>query len=68
MASAAKPTSTKARGCVGKVRHDTKAGAETQMWSMVRDLGAARRGVNVYRCAHCKGFHVGHRPGNTRRR
>jgi hypothetical protein len=52
-------TRTKGRGCDGKQRHDTKAKALAQLRSLQRNYAA--RGIVVYRCRHCDGWHVGHR-------
>ena len=60
-------TRTKARGCEGKVRHNTRKEAMGHLWSMVH-RGASLQRLNVYRCKHCGGgWHVGHRPGSRSR-
>jgi predicted restriction endonuclease len=44
-----------------KQRHETHKEAEQQLWSLVRDTGARRHALTVYRCKFCGGYHVGHR-------
>lgn len=67
----AKPTATAARACEGKQKHWTRKGALAHMAAMVRQ-GASPAGLNVYECptrrhGEQRHWHVGHRPGITRR-
>lgn len=50
---------TKNRMCTGKVKHPDKASAERALRALVA-RGAARSRLNVYRCDHCRQWHVGH--------
>lgn len=59
-------TNTKNRGCTEKVRHDNRQTALAAMWSLVHRRGACPARYNVYRCRHCPGWHVGHRPRRRR--
>lgn len=45
--------------CDHKRAHSTRAYADAQLRSLV-DAGASVGELNVYRCRHCKQFHVGH--------
>jgi len=45
------------RACETKVRHLTHAAAMKHLRSL-----RSPDPLNVYRCAFCKGFHVGHKP------
>jgi hypothetical protein len=50
------------KACTGKVRHADAVGAQAQ----IRQIRRANPGtpyLNVYRCAFCSGFHVGHAKG-----
>lgn len=50
-------------GCTGKIRHETWAAAEELLTNLrlSRDEHASRaRLLNVYACAHCAGYHIGH--------
>lgn len=55
--------------CESKRRHDT----EDSAWAAVRGtirLAAFRengKGLGVYHCRRCGGWHVGHRPGSLSR-
>lgn len=46
--------------CGAKVRHATHADAMLHLRSL-----RSRDPLNAYRCAFCKGWHVGHRPGQN---
>lgn len=59
-------TSTKSRGCGAKHQHTSRQAAERQMESLI-DAGEYAGNLNVYRCRHCRTWHVGHRPGNQRK-
>lgn len=52
-------------GCKKKHKHGTRQAAERHMNSLI-DGGAYEDSLNVYRCAGCGTFHVGHRPGYRR--
>jgi hypothetical protein len=54
-------TTTRARGCDGKHGHDTRAAADRHMRDLIHRCGAAEARLNVYRCRHCRLYHVGHR-------
>jgi len=58
-------TATKNRMCEGKHRHPTRAEALAHIGSLVR-RGAHGGRLNAYKCPHCDGFHVGHRPRRRR--
>lgn len=46
-----------------KVRHATRDGAISAAFRLLaKDNDAGHRPINVYRCAKCGDFHVGHRP------
>lgn len=42
----------------GKIRHATEGAAYAHLRSLEHDRGEIR--LNVYRCAHCGCWHVGH--------
>lgn len=45
--------------CVGKTRHESRGMAEREL------KRSNHRGMlNTYRCDHCGGFHIGHKPGS----
>jgi hypothetical protein len=58
-------TRTRARQCVGKVRHDKRHDALDHLWRLVRK-GARLSRLNVYRCGFCGGLHVGHKLRRSR--
>ena len=58
---------TAARCCEGKRRHDTRAKAGDHLATLAR-AGANYHRLEAYRCRHCDGFHVGHRPKPRTRR
>lgn len=53
--------------CESKVRHATRAIADMALrhtgWK--GPFSETRRGLSVYQCGNCGGFHVGHRVGVT---
>lgn len=51
--------STRARSCEGKFAHPTHDSAQEHLMRMLR-AGSVR--LSVYRCKHCRQFHVGHLP------
>lgn len=51
---------TKATECGGKQAHDTRRAAEDHRQALRRRIGIPVR-LSVYRCQHCKKFHVGNR-------
>lgn len=57
----------RSRSCARKVRHETRADADSALSSLIR-RGATAYDRHVYKCSHCGGFHVGHRVGGGRRR
>lgn len=59
-------TETKARKCGTKIRHESRGAAFVHLRRLVM-RGAAKVWLNVYRCEHCDGYHVGHRPGRRKR-
>lgn len=46
--------------CLGKIRHRT---AEDAQIERVKAMKRGVRGLNVYYCKYCNGYHVGHKPG-----
>ena len=58
--------------CDGKVRHESANAARAHVASMLKHgTEARRRGrggtkISVYRCPHCKGWHVGARRRRSR--
>lgn len=70
---AANVTQTRMRSCGDKIRYETEGGATRAMWGRIRRLGANPDSVNVYPCKFNerdgkKHWHVGHTPGNLRKR
>lgn len=49
---------SKKRSCGTKTRHETQGAAEGCRRSMERRK--ADLSLHVYKCRHCKGWHVGH--------
>lgn len=58
---------TRARACDGKQRHPNREAAVQRLLALARKTGTATHSLNVYRCRHCQGFHIGHRPIGRRR-
>lgn len=58
-------TSTKARRCGTKRRHETRDAALGHLYALVRK-GASPALVNVYSCTDCGSWHVGN--GRARKR
>lgn len=58
-------TRTQARSCTGKQRHHSKAAADAHRAALIRS-GGSRLVIVVYRCPHCRGWHVGHRSRRRR--
>ncbi|MGR7002417.1 hypothetical protein ACU686_37745 [Yinghuangia aomiensis] len=54
---------TKNRGCTGKIRHETRAAADKHL-GFLRRIGGVR--MQVCKCNHCHGWHVGHIPRRRR--
>lgn len=57
-----------ARGCIGKVGHESWAEAETAVVRILEENAAAgqpQRGnrLSAYKCVHCRKWHVGHSAG-----
>lgn len=59
-------TKSKGRSCAGKRRHPSKAAAKSARASLVRSGLAYPGQMSVYACAHCGGWHVGHKPRRRR--
>lgn len=60
---------TKRRQCGDKAQYATKAEAEVGMIAHIRRFGTAPGTLKVYRCPHCRLWHIGHvRPGRGRGR
>lgn len=54
--------------CAGKVRHAERGHAFAAMRKTVSKMIIGRHdAMSVYRCPHCGGWHVGHRPTAQRR-
>lgn len=53
------------RSCEGKRRHPDRDAAAAHAGRLNRGRDAADR-VEPYRCRHCRGWHVGHRPDARR--
>lgn len=51
--------------CEGKIPHTSRRNAEKALYSMNK-IGA--RGLHVYKCKRCQGYHVGHNPYHQRKR
>lgn len=51
---------TKARECGSKQQHKTRQAARDHLWALIRS-GTRPGAMSVYRCHHCKTWHVGHR-------
>lgn len=56
--------SPRRRGCAGKRKHPNPASAQSVIEQLVAG-GARRDSLNVYRCRHCRSYHVGHTPGSN---
>ena len=54
----------KVKGCDGKRSYKTRKIALQTMGCVKRKRGVEN--LNVYKCVHCKGFHIGHK-GKWRR-
>lgn len=52
----------RASSCARKVRYGHAETAETARLHMQRKTGEA---LEVYKCRHCDGWHVGHRRGHA---
>lgn len=50
------------RECEGKARH-TERGHAMIALRRLHQMHGHQGQLHVYRCPHCGGFHVGHRPG-----
>jgi len=44
-----------------KQAHDTRRAAQDHLFSLMRNKGARRRSLEVYRCRWCGKYHIGHR-------
>jgi hypothetical protein len=44
--------------CVGKVRHDSKEAAHA---ALGKTFNGSVRGLHLYHCRFCNGWHVGHK-------
>jgi len=55
-------TATKGRQCRGKKAYATRGAAQAVSSWLIRHMGSLPAHVSVYRCKHCKLYHVGHRP------
>jgi hypothetical protein len=62
------PNGSKGRSCDRKRRHESKESAERQKAQLTRDTGSAWFRMQVYRCRHCNGWHVGHTGRSKRKR
>jgi hypothetical protein len=51
--------------CSGKVAHPTRMAADSQLKKMNRPQ---QHQMNVYRCDNCDQWHVGHKPGQQKRK
>ncbi len=51
---------TEANSCTGKQRHATREGGLSHLLALAR-AGAKKSRLQVYPCAFCKAFHVGHK-------
>lgn len=60
-------TGPKARECGTKQQHPTQAEALAHWSALVRG-GSSRKRLTVYRCRHCRAWHVGHKPKPRRTR
>jgi hypothetical protein len=49
-----------ARACFPKEQHETRGAAEAQMRSITRRGLEKNPAIHVYKCPHCKTWHVGH--------
>lgn len=52
---------SKSSECGGKQQHATKQAAVDHRASLARN-GAPHWRLSVYRCQHCRAWHVGHHP------
>lgn len=52
------------RSCTGKQRHTSLEAVFAARRAIMRASKAEAGSLNVYRCAFCGGFHVGHRKGS----
>ena len=52
-------TGTRGRACTGKKTHTSRPGADEHRDQLIT-RGAAPEGIRVYRCRHCRMWHVGH--------
>ena len=57
-------TRTRARSCEGKKGHASKLDAEAHRQRKIKQ-GAFYASLIVYRCRHCKKWHVGHPLGSN---
>jgi len=55
------------RSCTGKQRHASVEAGFAARRAMMRASKSAAGSLNVYACAFCGGFHVGHRKGSGHR-
>jgi len=51
------------KACDGKVRYKTSKSAHNEAFRRMRESG---EWLNSYKCAFCKGFHIGHPPKRVR--
>lgn len=60
---------TRTRQCDGKIAHQRKADAKAHAVRITSSIGTGnRRRAVVYRCPHCRLWHVGHPPTTDRSR
>lgn len=52
-------TGTRGRACTGKKNHTNSEAAHAHRERLISQ-GAAPEGVRIYRCRHCRNWHVGH--------
>ena len=46
--------------CGRKVRHADEAAARRAIWKLAQAYGGGLGFMQVYRCPHCSGWHIGH--------
>lgn len=54
----------KQRACDGKVRHDNPDSAHLHLNKLIAN-GSTPYRMEVYKCRHCSGWHVGHKRRHT---